>query len=310
MVVLLLLSALATQRMGIHAIFGAFVLGAAMPKGGAFSRELADKMEDFVTVFLLPLYFAYTGLRTQIGLLDSPAEALACALLIGTAVAGKFGGSLAAARAVGLGWREASALGALVNTRGLMELIILNLGLDLGLITPSVFAMMVLMAIATTMMAAPALALLYPAGQRRAERVGAEPSAAGRRVLVSVALSASGPRLLDIARALAGSEAPRLYALHVARPAERGALGALPPPTADRGARALAPLLAHGRAHGLDVHPLLVTSRTPADEICEVARLKGVELIVLGWHKPVFAQSVLGGTSTASCGTARPTSRS
>jgi Kef-type K+ transport system membrane component KefB len=166
--VLLMLSALATQWIGIHAIFGGFLFGVLVPKDGPFARALADKVEDFVTVLLLPLYFAFTGLRTQVGLLASAADWATTALLIGVAVAGKFGGSLVAARRVGLGWREASALGVLVNTRGLMELIILNIGLDLGLITPTVFAMMVLMAIVTTMVAAPALAVLYPPERLRA----------------------------------------------------------------------------------------------------------------------------------------------
>jgi Kef-type K+ transport system membrane component KefB len=167
--VLLMGSALATQWIGIHAIFGGFLFGVLVPKRGPLARALADKLQDFTTVFLLPLYFAYTGLRTQIGLLAGPAEWVTAAVLIAVAVTGKLGGTMVASRAVGLSWREAGALGVLVNTRGLMELIILNIGLDVGLIAPSVFAMMVLMALATTMMAAPVLARLYPPGRVRAE---------------------------------------------------------------------------------------------------------------------------------------------
>src|SRR4029078_2069852 len=133
------LSALATQWIGIHAIFGGFLFGVVMPKDGPLARAVADKVEDFATVFLLPLSFASTGLRMQVGFLAGPADWATAALLIGVAVAGKFGGSLVRAPLVGLGWRGASALGVLVNTRGLMELIILNIGLDLGLITPTVF---------------------------------------------------------------------------------------------------------------------------------------------------------------------------
>jgi Kef-type K+ transport system membrane component KefB len=157
---LLLASTLATQWIGIHAIFGGFVLGVIMPKDGAFARDLSLKFEDFIVVFLLPIYFAYTGLRTEVALLDSTALWLACVLLIGVAVAGKLGGGAVAARAMGLSWRDAAALGALVNMRGLMELIILNVGLDLGFITPTGFAMMVLMAVTTTMMTSPLVALL------------------------------------------------------------------------------------------------------------------------------------------------------
>ena len=141
---LVLASSAITDLIGIHSIFGAFMLGAMMPKQGGFVRELTDKIEDFAVVFLLPVYFAYTGLRTQIGLLDSGDLWLFCVLIIGVATIGKFGGSAVAARVTGLGWREASALGVLMNTRGLMELIILNIGLDLGVISPVLFAMMVL----------------------------------------------------------------------------------------------------------------------------------------------------------------------
>jgi len=294
--VLLLASALATQWIGIHAIFGAFVLGALMPRRSGLVRELSEKLEDFATVFFLPVYFAYTGLRTQIGLLDSAALWLICALLIGVAVAGKFGGSALAARAMGVSWRESAALGALVNTRGLMELIILNVGLDLGLITPTLFAMMVMMAIVTTLMTAPALALIDPAGRLQAAPLEAEAATPSGTVLIPVALSSSGPALLDVALALAEDDAPRIYALHVARPVERGALGADVPAGAPNGTGTLAPLLERARARGADVRPLAVTSSAPADEICEVARLKDAHLIVMGWHKPVFARSVLGGT--------------
>ncbi|MGH7789668.1 MAG: cation:proton antiporter, partial [Candidatus Binatia bacterium] len=176
--VLLLTSALATQWIGIHAIFGGFVLGAVMPKQTGFVRDVADKVEDFTTVFFLPIYFAHVGLRTQLGLLDSPALWGWCLVLIAIAVAGKFGGSVVAARAMRLDWRESLGLGVLLNTRGLMGVIILNVGLDLGLITPALFAMMVLMAIVTTVMAAPALSLI----DRRwgvATAVAAAPPAGG-----------------------------------------------------------------------------------------------------------------------------------
>jgi Kef-type K+ transport system membrane component KefB len=157
---LLLASALATQWIGIHALFGGFVLGAMMPKDSGFVRAIADKIEDFIVVFLLPIYFAYTGLRTEVLLLDRPALWAAAALLIGVAIAGKFGGSTVAARLTGFSWRESAALGALVNTRGLMELIILNIGLDLGFVARPGFAMMVLMAVVTTVMTVPVVTFI------------------------------------------------------------------------------------------------------------------------------------------------------
>jgi Kef-type K+ transport system membrane component KefB len=151
-----------TEVIGIHTIFGAFMFGVIMPRKSALIREFTVKIEDFTTVVLLPLFFAYTGLRTQIGLLNQPALWLVCLLVILVATAGKFGGAVLAARWVGLGWRPAAAIGVLMNTRGLMELIVLNIGLDLGVISPTLFAMMVIMAIVTTFITTPILHVLYP----------------------------------------------------------------------------------------------------------------------------------------------------
>lgn len=155
-------SAMITEVIGIHTIFGAFMFGAIMPRNSSIVRELTVKIEDFTTVVLLPLFFAYTGLRTEIGLLNQPGLWLVCLIVIAVATAGKFGGALIAARWVGLEWRFASAIGVLMNTRGLMELIVLNIGLDLGVISPTLFAMLVIMAIVTTFVTTPILHLLYP----------------------------------------------------------------------------------------------------------------------------------------------------
>lgn len=160
--VALLASALATELIGIHAIFGAFLLGAVFPHEGALAHDLTRKLEDVVTVILLPAFFAFTGMRTQIGLVSGLEQWLLCGLIIVVATVGKLGGALAAARLTGLGWRSATALGVLMNTRGLMELIVLNVGLDLKVISPTLFAMMVLMALATTMMTAPLLQWVTP----------------------------------------------------------------------------------------------------------------------------------------------------
>ncbi|HEV7589759.1 MAG TPA: cation:proton antiporter [Longimicrobium sp.] len=158
-----LASAWATEALGVHALFGAFLAGAVMPKGKAFVHALNGKLEDVTVVLLLPLFFAFTGLRTRIGLVEGAEMWGWCALVVLVAVAGKFGGSAAAARLTGMSWREAGAIGTLMNTRGLMELVILNIGLDIGVISPAVFAMMVVMALATTFMTSPLLELVYPA---------------------------------------------------------------------------------------------------------------------------------------------------
>jgi Kef-type K+ transport system membrane component KefB len=158
--VALLLSALATELIGVHALFGAFLLGAVIPHDSGLARALTRKLEDVVIVLLLPAFFAFTGLRTQIGLVSGPGDWLVCGLILLVATAGKFGGTLAAGRLTGLGWRDAAALGVLMNTRGLMELIVLNIGLDLGVISPTLFAMLVLMALATTLATTPILQFL------------------------------------------------------------------------------------------------------------------------------------------------------
>lgn len=158
----LLLSALTTEYIGIHAIFGAFLLGAVIPHDSAVARTFARQLESVVTVLLLPAFFAFTGMRTRIDLVSGLDQWLICGLIILVATAGKFGGTVAAARLTGLGWRNAAALGTLMNTRGLMELIVLNIGLDLKVISPTLFAMMVLMALATTMATAPVLRWLVP----------------------------------------------------------------------------------------------------------------------------------------------------
>ena len=156
---LILVSSLATESIGIHAIFGAFALGAIIPHNSVMARDLRIKLEDFTVVFLLPAFFAFTGLRTQIALLNGFESWMYCVLIIAVASLGKFGGSAFAARFTGLSWKESSALGILMNTRGLMELIVLNIGLELGVITPRLFAMLVLMALATTMATTPILSL-------------------------------------------------------------------------------------------------------------------------------------------------------
>jgi Kef-type K+ transport system membrane component KefB len=153
----ILLSSLATESIGIHAVFGAFILGAVIPHGSLLAKDFQQKLEDLVLVLLLPAFFAVTGLRTELGLLSSLEMWLMCGVILLVACAGKIGGTVAAARFSGLGWRESASLGVLMNTRGLMGLIVLNVGLDLGVISPTLFAMMVIMALATTFMASPLL---------------------------------------------------------------------------------------------------------------------------------------------------------
>lgn len=158
--VALLLSGAATEFIGIHALFGAFLLGAVMQHDSRLAEQIRARMQDIVIVLLLPSFFAYTGMRTEVGLLEGTGDWLMCLVIIVVATLGKFGGSFIAGRLVGLSWRESSAIGILMNTRGLMELIVLNLGLEMGVISPKLFTMLVIMALVTTFATTPILNLI------------------------------------------------------------------------------------------------------------------------------------------------------
>ncbi|HKI03892.1 MAG TPA: cation:proton antiporter [Thermoanaerobaculia bacterium] len=164
----LFISALCTEAIGIHALFGAFLAGVCMPADSGLRKFLRERLETFSSVLLMPLFFAFTGLRTQVGLLNDWGSWLMCAGIIAVAIAGKLGGSMAAARWTGMSWGDSFSLGALMNTRGLVELIVLNLGYDLNILSPRIFAMLVLMALITTFMTGPLLNLRVLLERRRA----------------------------------------------------------------------------------------------------------------------------------------------
>jgi Kef-type K+ transport system membrane component KefB len=170
-------AALSTEVIGIHALFGAFLAGAIMPEAHGFRRKVTLRVENFSAVLLLPLFFAYMGLQTEIGLLDAPMEWFLCLVIIAVATLGKLGGSAIAARFTGLSWSQSLQLGALMNTRGLMELIALNIGYELGILSPQIFAMLVIMALATTALTGPLLTLF--AKREALGRATPEPSRAG-----------------------------------------------------------------------------------------------------------------------------------
>ena len=307
--VLVFLSSWATELIGVHALFGAFLFGAVLPKGGGFARGLIDKMEDLVLIVFLPLFFVYSGLRTEISLIDSAESWAVCGVIILVACAGKFGGSALAARLTGLGWREASALGILMNTRGLMELVVLNIGLDLGVISPTVFSMMVMMALVTTFATSPLIRWIYPA-ERMAEDMVEVGETAGEppppapvaaqsaySVMVCISHEQAGPALAGMAAALVGSSGGgRIDAVHLVPATGRGG-------TAMVGAGAgteespdvLAPAVARAAALGLQARMLSFVSEDPARDICELAVARDADLVLLGWHKPVLSQTLLGG---------------
>ncbi|TMK42080.1 MAG: hypothetical protein E6G56_02205 [Actinobacteria bacterium] len=216
-----LISAYLTEQIGIAVIFGAFVMGAVMPRHAGLTEDVTRRVEDFVAIILLPLFFAYTGLRTNVGLLDRPALWLLTLVLIVVAVLCKFGGSLLAARVMGVPWRESAVIGALMNTRGLTELIVLNLALEKGVMSEALFSALVVMALVTTFMTGPLLRLLDPHNRfgspveeelDRARSVSRRESrlpVPDRSILVAPGSDAALAQLLDLAEPLARSEPPR-----------------------------------------------------------------------------------------------------
>lgn len=158
----MLASAWVTEWLGIHALFGAFFAGVVLPKDEKIVQAVISKFEMIASVLLLPLFFAFTGLRTSVRLLNGGSLWLYCGLIVLVAVSGKLLGCAISARSTGVSWREALALGVLMNTRGLVELVVLNVGLDLNIISPTTFSMMVIMALFTTFMTSPILGVVYP----------------------------------------------------------------------------------------------------------------------------------------------------
>ncbi|MCS2325191.1 cation:proton antiporter [Bacteroides fragilis] len=171
---ILIISSTLTEIIGIHALFGAFMAGVVMPPSIGFRKVMMEKVEDIALVFFLPLFFAFTGLRTEIGLINSPALWGVCLLLITVAVAGKLGGCAVAARLVGESWKDSFTIGTLMNTRGLMELVALNIGYEMGVLPPSIFVILVIMALVTTFMTTPLLHLVERVFARREERLSAK----------------------------------------------------------------------------------------------------------------------------------------
>lgn len=160
LLVCMLVSSWATEWLGIHALFGAFFAGVIVPKENGFTEDVRKRLQLPVVVLLIPLFFAFTGLRTSLGLISGSAMILYCVLVFIVAIVGKFGGSAVAARVMGTPWREAASIGILMNTRGLIELVILNIGLDIGVLNQSMFSIMVVMAVGTTLMTTPILSLI------------------------------------------------------------------------------------------------------------------------------------------------------
>ena len=220
MFLLLLISSYLTEIAGLHALFGAFVAGLVMPENLRFRKIMTEKVEDVSLIIFLPLFFVSTGLRTEIGLIDSAEMWLVCLGLILISTLGKFGGAILSARFEKESWRNSFLLGALMNTHGLMELIALTIGYEMHILPPPIFVMLILMTLASTFMTTPLLALInsgFRAGERLRHR-HTEPVGQGPfRVLISFGRAGSGPVLLDVAFRMFGRGDTKLNltALHL-----------------------------------------------------------------------------------------------
>lgn len=291
MFLVLLASAWVTEVIGIHALFGAFLAGAIMPPNLGFRRLLIGKLEDVSVVLLLPLFFVFTGLRTRIGLLTDGQLWLTCAAVIGVAVLGKFGGTLLAARFTGNSWRDSLSLGALMNTRGLMELVVLNIGYDLGVLNAEMFAMMVLMALFTTFMTGPSLSLIErwfkqpQAGQQSAQ------AAPGWRVLLSFGQPESGRRALRLVRQLVGDEpaSAAVTALHVTPSNDVN-----PIDSAGFEREGFKPVLKEAQRLELNVRTEHHVSGDVGADILRTANSGSYDLLLVGAGKPLLKGTFLG----------------
>lgn len=306
----LLLSALATDRLGIHAIFGAFLFGAILPHDSPFIHELTAKLEDFSVVFLLPLFFAFSGLRTDIGQIGTdPQMWLFTALILLVAIAGKWGGSTLAARYVGLEWRESMALGTLMNCRGLTELVILNIGLDLGVIPPSLFAMLVIMALVTTYMTTPLLDLVFPRKEQErmvAEETQGDDEGEGEgddevwRVLVHLPNLDNAYELVHTALSLAPRQEQRVEVilLRTLQLPETifGSLALSQDLDTERAVRALRPLVQFVEGGGSHAVPIVVPTDSVAGTIAQVAGERSPDLVLMSWRKSVFGGRLVAGS--------------
>ncbi len=300
-------SALITELIGIHLIFGAFLVGVVMPKHPGLTRELAQKTEDFVLTFLLPVFFAYSGLRTQIGLLNRPVLWGLCALVVAVAIVGKFVGTYVAARVSGVEKREATALGWLMNTRGLTELIVLNIGLSLNVISPLLFTMLVIMALVTTFMTSPLLELIYPKREIRKDAIHSEDSSepASYRVLVPIANPTTQRGLIQLAMAIAigntTTQPPAIVSpLSLIQLDEDYVYESLPS-EADRQIsqtnaklQELIQTLEPADYRHL-VRPIVQVDRDVVRATTQIAVRDRADLILVGWHRPAFHSNRLGG---------------
>ncbi|OGX37620.1 MAG: hypothetical protein A3C36_05045 [Omnitrophica WOR_2 bacterium RIFCSPHIGHO2_02_FULL_52_10] len=286
----LMLSSYLTEIIGIHALFGAFFAGVIMPPRADFKRILSEKIEDISLVLLLPLFFVFTGLRTQIGLLNQAHLWGACLLIIGVAVLGKFAGSAVAARFVGQSWKDSLLIGALMNTRGLMELVVLNIGYDLGVISAEIFTMLVLMALATTFMTSPLIHLIEFLFKPKVEERGALKE--GFNALLPFGSPQSGSRLLELAcyLNLKNENDASVTAAHFSPSADVSMMEA-----EQHEKEAFRPIAQTAARLGVSLRKVFGVTDTVEREIVTAARENHYDIILVGSSRDIFTRDKTGG---------------
>jgi Kef-type K+ transport system membrane component KefB len=290
--VILLLSSYCTEVIGIHALFGAFMAGVIMPSNQSFRNIFIEKVEDVSMVLLLPLFFVFTGLRTQIGLLNDPYLWQVTGLIILAAVTGKFIGSAVAARFVNQSWRDSLIIGSLMNTRGLMELVVLNIGYDIGVLSPEIFAMMVIMALATTCMTGPALDLIdkfLPIKKWEELREAAEESRFG--ILIAFASPQGGKKMLRLAYNLIRKQSPgqHITALHLSPSSYLNQVN-----TEEYQYETFRPISEEAQKLELPFESLFKPSQNIEHDIIEAANSGDYDMLMIGIGHTVFEGTLLG----------------
>jgi len=290
--VVLLASAYATEVIGIHALFGAFMAGTVMPENSKFRNIFIEKVEDIALVLLLPLFFVFTGLRTQIGLLNDWYLWQITGLIILVAVVGKFLGSALAAKFVGQPWKDSLTIGALMNTRGLMELVVLNIGYDLGILTPEIFAMMVIMALVTTAMTGPALDLInYIYKEPSTTLPFADKKAKKFKILISFGNPQRGPSLLRLANGLIKKQrvSASVTAMHLSPSTQLNQYN-----SQEYEYESFKPILETSVELGQKVTTHFKASADIDSDIIDVANNGKYDLLLIGLGQSIFEGSLLG----------------
>lgn len=287
----LLISAYTTEIIGIHALFGAFMAGTIMPDNTKFRNIFIQKIEDVALVLLLPLFFVFTGLRTQIGLLNDIYLWKITGLIVLVAIAGKFAGSAIASKIMGQNWRDSLTIGALMNTRGLMELVVLNIGYDLGILSPEVFSMMVIMALLTTFMTGPALDLIEKLFKEKAEIIQEITGDAKFKIILSFGNPEMGRSLLRIASNLVKKqkENASITALHLCPNSVLNNYN-----IDEYENESFAPIIQESEALNQKFTTLFKATDDIEDDITEITNKGDFELLLIGIGQSIFEGSLLG----------------